>query len=401
MRRYLPLIVSLPYAALPLFPAFITLTAVTVPGVSLIPAAVAWSVLAVMLIDALVAVGLLLRRPYDPSPLFVPLCLWLGAGTLAAIFGFDPAGGVLFLAIFALGIVWHAGVWRFGRDPAALRAMLAVFLASGALSALLAIGMVALRAPAAQYTIGHGRAIGTFILPGELAGYLIIFLPIAVAIASVSRSRAMRALAWSATAVGLIAFALTFSRAGWTGLAAAAAFYLAASRRSLRARWVIAPVALGLALVLAFFNVNHNPSENFTRLSIWQAALGIVDRFPLTGVGLFNFGKAYALVRQPDGEATAFHAHSFPLTIFAETGIVGLAAIVWGWWRFAVETRAAVARATPTNAMLALAVAAGLFGTLVQGLIDTVSVVIFGLWMPTMALALVFARNGLGEDGPA
>ena len=31
--------------------------------------------------------------------------------------------------------------------------------------------------------------------------------------------------------------------------------------------------------------------------------------------------------------------------------------------------------------------------SLVQGLIDTVSVVIFGLWMPTMALALAAARG--------
>jgi hypothetical protein len=44
-----------------------------------------------------------------------------------------------------------------------------------------------------------------------------------------------------------------------------------------------------------------------------------------------------------------------------------------------------------------MAIAAGLAGTLVQGLIDTVSVVIFGLWLPTMALALSVARYGLME----
>jgi hypothetical protein len=38
-------------------------------------------------------------------------------------------------------------------------------------------------------------------------------------------------------------------------------------------------------------------------------------------------------------------------------------------------------------------------GVAVQGLIDTVSVVIFGLWMPTMALALAAAKDG-PSDGP-
>ncbi len=38
----------------------------------------------------------------------------------------------------------------------------------------------------------HGRATGTFVLPGELAAYLIVLLPIAYALARVARDRAMR-----------------------------------------------------------------------------------------------------------------------------------------------------------------------------------------------------------------
>ncbi|MBV9408526.1 MAG: hypothetical protein JO164_06860, partial [Candidatus Eremiobacteraeota bacterium] len=45
--------------------------------------------------------------------------------------------------------------------------------------------------------------------------------------------------------------------------------------------------------------------------------------------------------------------------------------------------------------------AAGLLGTWVQGLIDTSSVVIFGLWLPVMAIALVSAGDGVAETSPA
>ncbi len=61
-----------------------------------------------------------------------------------------------------------------------------------------------------------------------------------------------------------------------------------------------------------------------------------------------------------------------------------------------VRRRAAppIAAAAPAQAFLALGITAGLVGVAVQGLIDTVTVVIFGLWMPIMSLALAAARGG-------
>jgi membrane associated rhomboid family serine protease len=75
-----------------------------------------------------------------------------------------------------------------------------------------------------------------------------------------------------------------------------------------------------------------------------------------------------------------------------------LTAVGWTLWRFGRELRRRVAQAPPAAAFLALSVAAGLVGVAVQGLIDTVTVVIFGLWMPAMGLALA-AANG-GEPAP-
>ena len=83
--------------------------------------------------------------------------------------------------------------------------------------------------------------------------------------------------------------------------------------------------------------------------------------------------------------------------ILAELGLVGVVAVLAAWWRFGVELREELRRATPAHTLLAPAIAAGLVGTWVQGLIDTVSVVIFGLWLPSMALALAVGKHGLGE----
>lgn len=397
-RRLLPAAFAFTFFVVPLFPAFIMLTAVTVPGVSLVPRRFAIALLAVMVLCAIYAGALMLVQPARRRPrTMLPLLGWLLAALLSAVLGFNPAGGMLFIGIFGLGIVWHLALLRFYAEPGVSRAVFWSFLLSGALASLAAIVMVFARIPADQYTIGHGRAIGTFILPGELAGYLIIFLPVAFAVARISIDARLRALAWCALALGLVALALTFSRAGWMGFAAAVAVY-AITAGTVRRRY--APLILlgGLAGVLIVFNAHHNPAENYTRLSIWQAGVEIVRRFPLTGVGPFDFARIYPLVRLPDGDLTAFHAHSFLLTIFAEMGIVGVVAVLAAWWQFAAAMVEQLRGVRPENAALALAIAAGLAGTWVQGLIDTVSVVLFGLWLPSMALALAVAEHGLGEE---
>lgn len=396
LHRFLPAGFAFTYFVVPLFPPFITLTAVTIPGVSLVPRSFAVVLLAIMACIAVYGMVMLLQKPVERPRTFWPLLGWLGAAVLSALLGFNPAGGLLFIGIFGLGVVWHLSLLRYYRYPGVNRAIFWSYLSSGALAALAAIVMVVVRVPADQYTIGHGRAIGTFILPGELAGYLIVFIPLAFAVARVSADRALRLLAWSASVIGTVALALTFSRAGWMGFAAAVAFFAFASGR-VRRRY--APLILlgGLAAVLIVFNAHHNPAENYTRLSIWQAGVEIVRRFPLTGVGPFDFARIYPLMRLPDGDLTAFHAHSFLLTIFAEMGIVGILAVSAAWWRFGEELSRRLRGARPADTLLALAIAAGLAGTLVQGLIDTVSVVLFGLWLPSMALALAVAEHGLGE----
>jgi O-antigen ligase len=400
MRRLAPAVLALTHAVVPLFPSFISLTSVAFPGVSLLPRPAVLGVLAWAVFAALYCLVLpLWYRQRGSAPLLLPIAAWYASALISSFLGFDPAAGLLFVGIFALSALWHFGIMRFYGDPHVAVAIYWGYMLSGLLAAAAAVVMVLARAPAALYTIGHGRAIGTFILPGELAAYLVIFLPIAYALTRVARSPALRAVAWAGGIVGLVALALTYSRAGWMGFAAAVAFVVAAQTRRLRHGATAAAIVIGVgvAAVLLLFNAHHNPSEDYTRISIWQAAIAIIDRFPLTGVGPFDFSRLYAVVRAPDGDATAFHAHSLYLTFFAELGLVGLGVFVWMVWTFATALRERLRAAKPEAGLLALAATAGLVGVAVQGLIDTMSIVIFGLWMPTMALALAAAKDGLGE----
>jgi O-antigen ligase len=390
---------AIAFACIPFFPSFITLTNVAFPGVSVVPLPVAIALLCAMLVLAVVAV-IALAQPPRVMPVLVPaLLVWLAAIVLSLVLGLNWHDGAVFVLIYVLTILWHAHNDRFYALPGMARTIWWSYLLSGLVACIAAIAMVVTRIPAVEYTIANGRAVGTFVLPGELAGYLLFLLPIGYALARTAHSSALRTIAWITCGVGLVAIVMTFSRTGWVGLAAGIAFLIVMRAQSGRARFVqgVAIIAAAVAIVVLLFNEHHNPSENFTRLSIWQAALGIIDRFPLTGVGPFGFSKIYPFVRLPDGDATAFHAHSMYLTFLAELGIVGFLAFCWVIWCFAREWYRRVRELPAQTSLLATAIAAGVVGALVQGLIDTVSVVIFGLLVPMLALALAAGQYGPGD----
>ncbi len=400
VKRALAIVAATAFACLPLFPTFITLTPASVPGVSLIPPAVAPAILVAMGVLGVIAGSLLIFSERVEQPMLPALSIWLAAALLSALLGFAPFYGILFLAIFLLGILWHVGVNASYSDSSAPTIIFGALLGSATLAFIVAIAAVLLHRPAAIYAAQHGRAVGSFILPGELAGYVLVIVPIALAVASLARQRWLRTLALCAALSGILALVLSFSRTGWVAAGCAGIAYLLIVVRDRRKQMQIGSlVAAFTAIVVALaFNVHHDPSENFTRLSIWQTALGIVRRFPLTGTGPFTFGMLYAHLRLPDGDAVAYHAHDLYLTLLAETGIVGLLAMAAAWLRFGREWMRRFAVADARARILSGAIVAGLIGTLVQGLIDTSTLVLFGLWLPTMALALASARYGLGES---
>jgi hypothetical protein len=400
MTRAVPAALATMQAAVPLLPSLISLLGFPIPGVSLVPLPVAYGLVVLIALLEVYWFLVLARTPDRPSPLRAALLAWWAAVVLAALAGFHPERGALFLVFFGLAIVWHEVLHRFYTHAGTLRAVLGAFCLSGLAASVIAIVTVVLRKPAALYVIAHGRAVGTFVVPGELAGYALVLVPIAAATGMLARARWLRLSGWAAAATGTAALILSFSRTGWVAAACACAFFLACTLRGAAKRWTVVAVAAALIAVAVLFNAHHNPSENYTRLSIWQAAFGMIDRFPLTGVGPFDFAVLYPALRLPDGDPVAYHAHSVYLTLFAETGIVGLAAFAYTWYRFARTFGEAIRNAQPRDATFAFAVAAALVGTLVQGIIDTVTLVPFGLWLPTMALALGAARHGLYDgDG--
>jgi len=81
-----------------------------------------------------------------------------------------------------------------------------------------------------------------------------------------------------------------------------------------------------MGLLINSFSISVRRPELRTRL--WNSALEQFAEKPLTGHGLYTFGQDYPLSIQIPGQQSHAHAHSVPLNILAEMGLVGFVVFV-------------------------------------------------------------------------
>ncbi|GIL09396.1 MAG: hypothetical protein BroJett033_9070 [Chloroflexota bacterium] len=284
------------------------------------------------------------------TPLDAAAVLW----TLA--FGLSLAANQDAWRRIAIGLWYmglYAGLWFLLLDVLANRRL----SRAGLVDALLLAGLIVLIFGYMQIVVtlsaglGLPRPVSTLGNPNTLAAVLVALLPLAAARAAGARTAPARALlAAYALAVGVL-LVITRSRGAWigavVGLAVLATLLLARygllSPRRLRAQWaalgrrVRAAVAAGalLALLVAagglvyLFDSLDDPGRDIgLRTYLWEAALAMGGEKPLTGQGLFTFGRNLARYDSIPPRQPQAHAHNAPLQIVAELGLAGAAAAV-------------------------------------------------------------------------
>ncbi|TAM59261.1 hypothetical protein EPN52_08250 [bacterium] len=233
-------------------------------------------------------------------------------------------------------------------EPAVLAAAAATLAV-----ALAAIAQLWTGAPSALPLLGEivPRVAGPLEGPNQLAAFLDVALPLLLAYGLRTRQdRARSTLYGAALAAGCAALLLTFSRAGiatgfgalvlvliWRGRAGVAANQTPAKAGALG---ILGGFALSL-LALARAGVIAHPLSASTALlgradttyvggigtrsELWRAAIALWGRHKLLGVGAGNFELELGRVGL---HGVRTHANSAYLQALAETGIVGLAALI-------------------------------------------------------------------------
>ena len=141
---------------------------------------------------------------------------------------------------------------------------------------------------------------------------------------------------WQLTAGSLatLTLLLTFTRSVWLGWIAAAAVVLLVSRARLVFYAIPAlilfitfmPIDLFSRLISTF---DTKQESNFDRLRMLEAGGEMIRDFPLLGVGPANVKELYSIYRKQDApRVRPPHLHNNVVQLWAERGILGLAAYV-------------------------------------------------------------------------
>ncbi|MGA3038442.1 MAG: O-antigen ligase family protein [Vulcanimicrobiaceae bacterium] len=351
-----------------------------------------------VIVAGALALGEILGRR-KASPAYRAGIIFAAVAIAASVLGFDPVSGIasgVFLAVVCLA---GGAVYRCVREGS-WNQMLAAWLWTGSALCVLALVALVLRKPANLYAFAHGRAVGIFENPNELALYALAVCTIAAA-AMLAHYRG-RALAIVTFAVAFTALIATGSRSGEAAFAigvVALTIMLRGGRTKLQLAAVVAIVAVGISLGLVF-DSRHNPGENDTRLAAWSAGVRTVALFPLTGVGIGGFYRVYPFVRSPDapgpGDPIAYDPHNFYLSVAAETGLLGLGAFIWTIVAFVRESREVLALASDDGRRFGIVTLAGLLAIACH-LVFNGFVLAIVLWVVMAALMLGIARSEYGR----
>lgn len=261
------------------------------------------------------------------------------AGLLSIPLSVDPARSALYSGRLLLLWVAVAVVALSMRSTADVRSALGTVAALGVALTSVALAQLAFpgagigRAyvPTAGNVLGLLRPAAFFMDPNFLGGFLAMGALVAAAIAVWSGRRG--GLVWGACAIAsAFGMAITLSRSAWVGFAAGAMTLVALAPRARRLAVGGALATFAVAAAIAVpgtverFAAGVDRSARI-RVELASAELAIATQRPVTGTGLATFGRVYEEAGGSARTGRILDPHQVPLTVAAETGAVGVAAM--------------------------------------------------------------------------
>ena len=143
-----------------------------------------------------------------------------------------------------------------------------------------------------------------------------------------------RALDLIVTLLSSVTLLLTFTRSVWLGWSVAVFTLLMLTRSRLRFYALPALLLFVTFLPMAQFSrlmsvFDMRQSSNFDRIRMLQAGVEMIKDYPILGVGPANVKEIYALYKKHDApRPRPPHLHNNVVQLWAERGILGLAAYI-------------------------------------------------------------------------
>ena len=375
----------------PLLPLLIIFAGTLPPGAPSVSFALASAIAGLIALAVLASVvGLGARRIRRfPREMWLPLCALLGSQLIALYLAVNPRAAIFGIACTVGGIVILIASVEALAYTALRRTFLACYFVSAVAASLFALALSIMRVPPAMFAYEHGRASGTFLQPNEFAGYLLFVIPLGLA--QFAGPSWLRVFGLAAAGTGAAGLLFSVSRAAIVSLAAGLTLFVRKFGTRAVLAYGLAAVIAFVATVTVFRDVAHDPSENASRIVVWEGSLRLAQRFALTGVGPFGFHLVYPSLKLPSATVDEPHAHSLPLHILIEDGVVGLLGLAWfvvAAIRQAARAGAAIPRNDREQTLLFAALAAGFAASALQNLVDVVTTFLLIVAWPMLGLML-------------
>lgn len=280
-------------------------------------------------------------RPVRANPLEPAVFMFVGVG-LALMFVICP-----FFSIAVAGwratvqyMLWFFVVIRLLRDDWDLMNLYYVMVGAAFLIALHGIYqyIVAVPIPSnwtdqAEQSV-RTRVFSIFGSPNIMGDFMVMFAPMAAALAYRARSVKGKLFFWFVTFCMCFSCLFTMSRGAWMAMAVAVLVFSALVDRKLLLLILAAGLcSLSLPFVASRIGYLLTPefiasTTNGGRASRWALALKYWSDSPLFGVGLGMFGGAVAMQHKIYSAVSYFYVDNYYLKILVEMGVVGLVAFL-------------------------------------------------------------------------
>ncbi len=185
----------------------------------------------------------------------------------------------------------------------------------------------------------RGRAVATFENPNLLAEYLILIIPIALAMFIIQVSQKKKLILSLPLLIALVGCLIcTWSRGAWIGIVIGLAFFCICSGKVPRRIFFLCVAAIAIAWrwlpanftarVISILNLSD--SSNAYRIQIWRSSWEMIQSVWYSGIGWGEeiFSQYYASFSHA-GAPTAAHAHQLFLQLWISLGVIGLLAFLY------------------------------------------------------------------------
>lgn len=299
----------------------------------------------VVILTLVIGVWLWQRRHWrwHLTMLDLPILLWCGAFILSLLANAEAWRRI------AIGL-WYMGLyilaWYALQDALANRALRCAWMVDALLIAGIPVVFVGFAQVQVALLAGQPlpRPVGTLGNPNTLGALLVVLIPLALGRLFMLRTALLRVLL-AMYALALFALlALSFSRGGWLGGAAALSVWvvlrfplrqfwtsISRTRRVVLAVVLVIILIAGTAVLFRSFSIGGRSLD--VRTWIYDTAFQLISEKPLTGSGLFTFGAGLSRLNSLPPLEPHSHAHNLILHVATELGIVGLAALAFTAWQ--------------------------------------------------------------------